>query len=65
LASVFVEKIVFFLSGLRRGGIDRVELVGGSTRIPAVKNLIRDLFNIEPTAAVNQVCPAAYSTTDH
>ncbi len=33
--------------------LDEVVLVGGSTRIPAVKNLVQDLLQKEPNATVN------------
>ena len=35
------------------GAIDQVVLVGGSTRIPAVQKLVRDVFGKEPNRGVN------------
>lgn len=35
------------------GDIDRVVMVGGSTRIPAVQDGVRDLFETEPYTALN------------
>jgi heat shock protein 5 len=40
-------------SGLRKSDIDEIVLVGGSTRIPKVQQLIKDFFNKEPNRGVN------------
>merc|ERR1712125_159445 len=40
-------------SGLKKGDIDEIVLVGGSTRIPKVQQLIKDFFNKEPYRGVN------------
>ncbi len=40
-------------SGLQPGQIDEVILVGGSTRIPAVQKLVKDMFGKEPNKSVN------------
>lgn len=40
-------------AGLTADQIDEVILVGGSTRIPAVQKLVRDLFGKEPNKGVN------------
>ncbi|MDR1867268.1 MAG: molecular chaperone DnaK [Treponema sp.] len=40
-------------AGLSADHIDEVILVGGSTRIPAVQKLVRDLFRKEPNKGVN------------
>ncbi len=40
-------------SGLTRDGIDRVILVGGSTRMPAVQDLVKDLTGKEGDKGVN------------
>ncbi|MCC5634736.1 molecular chaperone DnaK [Nostoc sp. CHAB 5844] len=40
-------------AGLRPEDIEEVVLVGGSTRIPMVKQLVRDLIGIEPNENVN------------
>ena len=37
----------------RRGKIDEIVLVGGSTRIPAVQALCKDLFGKEPNKSIN------------
>ncbi|MAG34625.1 MAG: molecular chaperone DnaK [Dehalococcoidia bacterium] len=38
---------------LEPSGIDQVILVGGSTRMPAVQNLVKDLFGRDPHKGVN------------
>jgi molecular chaperone DnaK len=40
-------------AGLQAGDIDEVVLVGGSTRIPRVQQLVHDLFEREPHKGVN------------
>jgi molecular chaperone DnaK len=40
-------------AGLNAGQIDEVILVGGSTRIPAVQQIVKDLFKKEPNRGVN------------
>ncbi len=40
-------------SGLDASAVDQVILVGGSTRIPAVQALVKELFNREPHRGVN------------
>jgi molecular chaperone DnaK len=40
-------------AGLKPGQIDEVVLVGGSTRIPKVQELVRNLFGKEPHKGVN------------
>ena len=40
-------------SGLKKEEIDEVVLVGGSTRIPAVQKIVKDIFGIEPNKSVN------------
>jgi len=40
-------------SGLKKSDIDEIVLVGGSTRIPKVQQLIKDFFNKEPNRGVN------------
>ncbi|GBE90815.1 molecular chaperone DnaK [Nostoc cycadae] len=40
-------------AGLRPEDIEEVVLVGGSTRIPMIKQLVRDLIGIEPNENVN------------
>ncbi len=41
------------LSGLNKNQIDEVILVGGSTRIPAVQKIVKDIFGKEPNRSVN------------
>lgn len=40
-------------SGLKKDSIDEIVLVGGSTRIPKVQQLIKNFFNKEPNRGVN------------
>ena len=40
-------------AGLKAGGIDEVILVGGSTRIPAVQNIVKEIFGKEPNKTIN------------
>ena len=40
-------------AGLAAADIDHVILVGGSTRMPAVQQIVRGIFNREPTRSVN------------
>src|SRR5678809_1581042 len=40
-------------AGLKPGDIDEVVLVGGSTRIPKVQQIVKDLFGREPHKGVN------------
>jgi molecular chaperone DnaK len=40
-------------AGLSAGDVDEVILVGGSTRIPAVQDLVKRIFNREPNRSVN------------
>jgi molecular chaperone DnaK len=40
-------------AGLKKGEIDQVLLVGGSTRTPSVQNLVRELTGKEPNKTVN------------
>lgn len=41
-------------SGLKLDDIASVEIVGGSTRIPAIKNLIEKIFHKFPSTTLNQ-----------
>ena len=40
-------------AGLTKGDIDEVVLVGGTTRIPAIQNAVKNLFGKEPNKSVN------------
>ena len=40
-------------AGIQAGEVNEVVLVGGSTRIPAVQNLVKRIFNKEPSRSVN------------
>ena len=40
-------------AGIEAGGVDEVVLVGGSTRIPKVQELVKDFFGKEPHKGVN------------
>ncbi|OHD21726.1 MAG: molecular chaperone DnaK [Spirochaetes bacterium GWD1_27_9] len=46
-------KIALKDAGLTANDIDEVILVGGSTRIPLVQTIVKDLFGKEPSKAVN------------
>lgn len=41
-------------AGLRPTDVDAVELVGGGTRVPAIKLLVRKVFAREPSTTLNQ-----------
>lgn len=41
------------ISDLKVEDIYTVEIVGGSTRIPSVKQMIQKLFNMEPSTTLN------------
>ena len=43
--------------------VDEVVLVGGSTRIPKVRELIRDYFNKEPNVAIDPELAVAYGVS--
>jgi len=54
-------KTVMEDSGLKKNQIDEIVLVGGSTRIPKVKQLIKDFFNgKEPNTGINPDEAVAY-----
>ncbi len=57
IASPFVERTVAACErAMRDAGdpaIDRVVLVGGSTRIPLVRSRVRDFFNLDPYTAID------------
>jgi len=41
-------------SGLKKSEVDEIVLVGGSTRIPKIQNLIKEFFNgKEPNRGIN------------
>jgi molecular chaperone DnaK len=40
-------------AGLSKSDIDEVILVGGSTRIPAIQNIVKEFFEKEPSKGVN------------
>merc|ERR1711976_1082077 len=51
-------------SGLKKNQIDEIVLVGGSTRIPKVQQLIKDFFNgKEPNKGINPDEAVAYGAT--
>lgn len=41
-------------SGLKLDDIASVEIVGGSTRVPSIKNLIEKIFHKFPSTTLNQ-----------
>jgi molecular chaperone DnaK (HSP70) len=54
--SILLTKIscVIYFSGLRLEEIYAVEIVGGSSRIPAIKHLIEVVFGKQPSTTLNQ-----------
>merc|ERR1712183_1101917 len=53
-------------SGLKKNQIDEIVLVGGSTRIPKVQQLIKDFFNgKEPNRGINPDEAVAYGAAVH
>jgi molecular chaperone DnaK len=40
-------------AGLKKGELDEIILVGGSTRIPAVQEIVKEIFGKEPNKTVN------------
>lgn len=40
-------------SGFKKEELNEVVLVGGSTRIPAVQKIVKDIFGIEPNRSIN------------
>ena len=55
-----VEKVLKD-AGVQKGQVDDIVLVGGSTRIPKVKDLLRDYFNgKEPNRSINPDEAVAY-----
>jgi len=48
-------------AGMKKSEIDEIVLVGGSTRIPKVQNMIKDFFNgKEPNRGINPDEAVAY-----
>ena len=47
------KNIVFFSAELSLNDISSVEVVGGSCRIPAIKDLVRKVFNKEASTTLN------------
>lgn len=43
----------FFLLDLHDGELSAVEIIGGTTRMPAVKNIIKKVFGMEPSTTLN------------
>ena len=41
------------IAGLKPDEIYSVEIVGGCTRIPAIKDLVREVFSKEPSTTLN------------
>ncbi|CAL1291887.1 unnamed protein product [Larinioides sclopetarius] len=49
-----VFKRLLLETNLSPNDISCVELVGGSTRIPAIKNIVKKIFGMEPSTTLNQ-----------
>jgi hypothetical protein len=60
--AVYEEFVHLFCVGLKPLDVYAVEIVGGSSRVPAVKNLIKNVFDINASTTLNQVSP---SPSDH
>lgn len=41
------------MTGLKREDIYAIEIIGGSTRIPAIKAIITNVFGREPSTTLN------------
>ena len=48
-----ISKKALLDSGFKKEDLDEVVLVGGSTRIPAVQKIVKDIFGLEPNKSVN------------
>lgn len=51
--SIEITKRALEASGLKKEDIDEVILVGGQTRMPAIQNAVKALFNKEPNRTIN------------
>ncbi len=51
--SIEITKRALEASGLKKEEIDEVILVGGQTRMPAIQNAVKALFNKEPNRTIN------------
>jgi molecular chaperone DnaK len=51
--SIEITKRALEASGLKKEEIDEVILVGGQTRMPAIQNAVKELFNKEPNRTIN------------
>jgi heat shock protein 5 len=47
-------------AGVKKNEVDEIVLVGGSTRIPKIQELLKDFFNKEPSRSVNPDEAVAY-----
>ena len=54
-----VEKVMKD-AGMKKSEVDEIVLVGGSTRIPKIQELIKDYFNKEPSRGLNPDEAVAY-----
>lgn len=51
--SIEITKRALEASGIAKGDIDEIILVGGQTRMPAVQQAVKDLFGKEPNKSIN------------
>jgi molecular chaperone DnaK len=51
--SIEITKRALEASGIAKGDIDEIILVGGQTRMPAIQKAVKDLFGKEPNKTIN------------
>lgn len=51
--SVEITKRALEASGLKKEDINEIVMVGGQTRMPAIQNAVKELFNKEPNNSIN------------
>ena len=51
--SIEITKRALEASGLKKEDINEIVMVGGQTRMPAIQNAVKELFNKEPNNSIN------------